>query len=70
MCGQVRSAYVRMMHGKKKHNSHVLASFNLSNMDGNAMIMGVLTRKGAYWNFRALGIPSKGRTALEASGVV
>lgn len=58
---QVRRAYVRMLHGKPKYNGHMLCSFSLSEMSGNAMIMGLLTRKGAYWNFRALGIPATGR---------
>jgi len=59
---QVRSAYVRMMHGKPKYNGHVLCSYSLTDMEGYAMLMGLLTRKGAYWNFRALGLPATGRT--------
>ncbi|GMH45011.1 hypothetical protein BSKO_12968 [Bryopsis sp. KO-2023] len=66
---QVRSAYVRMMHGKKKHKGHVLARFNLSERAGNAMLMGLLTRKGAFWNFRALGYPAQGRTIMQVINV-
>jgi len=59
---QVRKAYVRMMNGKPKHNKHVLCEFQLTEMTGHAMLMGLMTRKGAYWNFRALGLPAVGRT--------
>lgn len=62
---QVHHAYVRLIHGKEKFNNHVLCSFSLSELRGNAMLMGVLTRKGAYWNFRALGMPAMGRTILQ-----
>lgn len=66
---QVRSAYVRMMHGKKKHKGHVLARFNLSERSGNAMLMGLLSRRGAFWNFRALGHAAQGRTIMQVIGV-
>jgi len=59
---QVQSAYVRMMHGDPKYKDHVLCQFSLSDMSGYSMLMGLLTRKGAYWNFRALGLPATGRT--------
>eukprot|EP00210_Caulerpa_lentillifera_P007657 g7308.t1 len=62
---QVRRAYVRMLHGKPKYNGHLLCSFSLSEMQGNAMIMGLLTRRGAYWNFRAMGMSASGRTIRE-----
>eukprot|EP00210_Caulerpa_lentillifera_P006507 g6215.t1 len=62
---QVRRAYVRLILGKPKYNGHVLCSFSLSEMKGNAMIMGLISRRGAYWNFRALGMSATGRTIHE-----
>lgn len=62
---QVTSAYVRMMHGKQKYNHHVLCRFELTEMSGRSLLMGLLTRKGAYWSFRALGIPASGRSIAD-----
>eukprot|EP00210_Caulerpa_lentillifera_P006508 g6216.t1 len=62
---QVHSAHVRLILGNQKYNGHVLCSFSLSEMKGNAMIMGLISRKGAYWNFRALGMPATGHTIQE-----
>lgn len=56
-----------MLHGNKKHKGHVLAKYNLTHMKGNAMLMGLLSRRGAYWNFRALGVPVSGRTVVDVS---
>lgn len=60
---EVESAYVRMMHGKQK--DHVMFRYNLSELSGKAMIMGVLSRHGAYWQFTALGQPCTGRTIVD-----
>ena len=62
---QVRSAYVRMMHGKEKYKKHEMCMFSLTEMSGHAMLMGVLTRKSPYWNFRSLGTPASRRSILE-----
>ncbi|GMH45750.1 hypothetical protein BSKO_13713 [Bryopsis sp. KO-2023] len=63
---EVRSAYVRMMHGKQKN--HVMFRYNLSELSGKAMIMGILSRHGAYWQFTALGQPCTGRTIVDILG--
>ncbi|GMH45010.1 hypothetical protein BSKO_12967 [Bryopsis sp. KO-2023] len=62
---QVRSAYVRMKHGKPKHEGLVLCEYNLSELGGTAMLLAMITRRGAFWNFRALGRQAGGRTVLE-----
>ena len=62
---QVRSAYVRMVSGNPSHKNHELARYRLSGMRGNAMLLGLLSRRGAYWNFTALGTPTHGSTILD-----
>lgn len=61
---QVRSAYVRMISKQKSHSNHELARYQLSHLQGNALLMGLLSRKGAYWNFTALGTPAEGNTVM------
>ena len=51
-----------MMHGKPKYSGYTMCQFELDRMFGQAMLMGVMTRKGAYWSFKALGIPATGNT--------
>ena len=51
-----------MMHGKPKYKGHIMCQFELNQLVGRAMLMGVMTRKGAYWSFKALGIPATGQT--------
>ena len=54
-----------MMHGKEKYKKHEMCKFSLTEMSGHAMLMGVLTRKGPYWNFRSLGTTVSGRNIME-----
>lgn len=49
-----------MLHGKAKDK--LLLRYDLTRLSGNAMLLGVLRRQGAYWRFTALGQPSSGRT--------
>ncbi|CAD7696653.1 unnamed protein product, partial [Ostreobium quekettii] len=59
---QVRSAYVRMVSANPSHKNHEMARYNLTELQGTAMLLGMLTRQGAYWCFTALGSPAPGRT--------
>ena len=54
-----------MVNVTENSRRHEVFRFSLTQMTGHAMVMGVLTRKGAAWNFRALGIPASGRTIHE-----
>ncbi|CAD7700171.1 unnamed protein product [Ostreobium quekettii] len=62
---QVRSAYVRMVSANPSHKNHEMARYNLTGLQGTAMLLGMLTRQGAYWTFTALGTPATGRTIQE-----
>lgn len=42
-----------------------MCRFSLTEMTGHAMLMGLMIREGAYWNFKALGEAVMGRTIQE-----
>lgn len=54
-----------MISGKK--TKHDLLKYSLSELSGNAMLLGMLSRSGAYWKFTALGQPSTGKTVMEVA---
>ena len=54
-----------MSFGKEPTKDDELCKVSLSEMNGNAVIMGQITRRGAYWCFKARGIAVVGRDLKE-----
>lgn len=57
-----------LLPGKKKSDVEVAnyapkVELNVDNE--SALVMGIFTRKGAWWNFHALGMSGRGRTIKE-----
>ena len=54
-----------MVSGNPSHKNQELARYRLTGMQGNAMLLGLMSRRGAYWNFTALGTPAHGSTIVD-----
>ena len=50
------------MNGEEKHNGCEMFNYTVQDMSSQSTVMGVWTRKGPLWSFKALGIAATGCT--------
>lgn len=59
---EIPYARLRVYEGTKSKVNNVLASYEASNMDGVALVLGHLYRKDGWWKFKADGVCSNERS--------